>query len=212
MIEVDRVMIEELDIDLVRMMENAGRSLAVLATAIHAPRTVQVLAGSGGNGGGALVAARHLANRGIGVAVTTTTEPDRMTPVAAQQARILHRIGVEFSPHPVDADLVIDGLIGYSLRGAPRGRALELIEWSHDRPVLSLDVPSGVDSDTGDTPGDAVSSLATMTLALPKTGIVGHGHTGRLFLADISVPPQVYSAFGIELETPFGESPIVELG
>ena len=73
MIEVDRVMVEDLDIDLVRMMENAGRSLAVLAMTLFEPRTVQVLAGSGGNGGGALVAARHLSNRGVEVRVTTTT-------------------------------------------------------------------------------------------------------------------------------------------
>lgn len=211
MIEVDRVMIEDLDIDLVRMMENAGQHLAVLAIALYEPRTVQVLAGTGGNGGGALVAARHLANRGVDVRVTGAAGRDRMVPVAAQQGRILERIGVEYSNDPVDVDLVIDGLIGYSLSGAPRGRALELIEWSHGRTVLSLDVPSGVDSASGDVPGEAVRASATMTLALPKTGIVGHEHTGRLFLADISVPPQVYTAFGIDLETPFDASPIVEL-
>lgn len=211
MIEVDRLMIEELDIDLVRMMENAGRSLAVLAVELFEPRTVQVLAGSGGNGGGALVAARHLQNRGVTVRVTTTATQDRMTPVTAQQARILQRIGVELSDRPADADLVIDGLIGYSLTGAPRGRALELIEWIQGRNVLSLDVPSGVDATSGEVAGDAVNASATMTLALPKTGIVGHTNTGRLFLADISVPPQVYSAFGIDLRTPFATSPIVEL-
>ena len=204
-------MIEVLDIDLARMMENAGRNLAVLATALYEPQTVQVLTGTGGNGGGALVAARHLANRGVDVRVTTTAGQDRMTPVTARQARILERIGVEFSTDPADADLIIDGLIGYSLSGAPRGRALALIEWSHGRTVLSLDVPSGVDSETGEMPGEAVTASVTMTLALPKTGIVGHVHTGRLFLADISVPPQVYAAFGIDLQTPFAASPIVEL-
>jgi NAD(P)H-hydrate epimerase len=211
MIEVDRIMTEDLGIDLVRMMENAGRSLALLATALYAPRTVQVLAGSGGNGGGVLAAARHLSNRGVDVRVTTTADPGRMTPIAAQQARILDRIGVESSVRPTDADLVLDGLIGYSLSGAPRGRAQELIEWSHGRTVLSLDVPSGVDAETGAVPGDAVGASTTMTLALPKTGIVGHEHTGRLFLADISVPPRVYAAFGIDLETPFRDGPIVEL-
>jgi NAD(P)H-hydrate epimerase len=212
MIEVDRIMIEDLGIDLPRMMENAGRSLAELAIEFFEPRHVQVLAGSGGNGGGVLVAARHLANRGVGVRVTATTDVSAMSPVAGQQARILNRMEVEFSEHPVGVDLVLDGLIGYSLSGAPRGRANELIEWSNDRTVLSLDVPSGVDSETGETPGRAVTASATMTLALPKTGIIDHPKTGRLFLADISVPPSVYRAFGIEFETPFGESPIVEIG
>lgn len=211
MVEVDRIMIEELGIDLVRMMENAGRNLAVLATALYAPRTVQVLAGSGGNGGGVLAAARHLSNRGVGVSVATTAEPEHMTPAAAEQVAILHRIGVERSAHPTEADLVLDGLIGYSLSGAPRGAALALIEWSRGRTVLSLDVPSGVDAETGEMPGAAISASATMTLALPKSGVVDHHHTGRLFLADISVPPLVYQAFGIDLETPFGESTIVEL-
>ncbi len=211
MIEVDRVMIEDLGIDLVRMMENAGRNLAVLAIALYTPTTVQVLAGSGGNGGGVLVAARHLWNRGVDVRVTTSSDRDRMTPVAARQAEILDRIGVESTAQPIDADLVLDGLIGYSLSGAPHGRARELIEWSNGRAVLSLDVPSGVNAETGDVPGEAVGASATMTLALPKKGIVGHECTGRLFLADISVPPLVYAAFGIDLVTPFGASPIVEL-
>lgn len=211
MIEVDRIMIEDLGIDLPRMMENAGRNLAELAIEFFEPRQVQVLAGSGGNGGGVLVAARHLANRGVGVRVTTTTDVSAMSPVAGHQARILDRMDVELSEHPVGTDLVLDGLIGYSLAGAPRGRALELIQWSNDQTVLSLDVPSGVDSATGETPGWAVSASATMTLALPKTGIVDHPNTGRLFLADISVPPSVYSAFGIDLVTPFRSGPIVEL-
>ncbi len=63
--EVDRVAVEELGIELVQMMENAGRSLADLAIRIFGPESVTVLAGSGGNGGGGLVAARHLANRGV---------------------------------------------------------------------------------------------------------------------------------------------------
>lgn len=212
MIEVDRVMIEELGIDLPRMMENAGRSLATLVIGLFEPRTVQVLAGSGGNGGGVLVAARHLSNRGVDVSVTTSTEVTRMSQVAGQQARILDRMGVEMVDQPREADVIIDGLIGYSLAGAPRGRALELIQWCEARTVISLDVPSGVDSETGESPGRAVSAAVTMTLALPKTGIFGHPNTGRLFLADISVPPLVYSAFGIDLESPFRSGAIVELG
>ncbi|MFW6034295.1 MAG: NAD(P)H-hydrate epimerase, partial [bacterium] len=63
--EIDRIMIDELHIDLIQMMENAGRSLADLAQRRYAPADAVVLAGPGGNGGGGLVAARHLANRGI---------------------------------------------------------------------------------------------------------------------------------------------------
>jgi NAD(P)H-hydrate epimerase len=212
MIEVDRVMIHDLSIDLPRMMENAGRNLAAMAIDLFSPASVAVLAGSGGNGGGALVAARHLANRGVAVHVTPTRPVTEMSPVAAHQATILERMGIPMDADPIDAELVVDGLIGYSLSGPPRGRALELIEWANQRQILSLDVPSGVDSTSGAVPGVAVMAAATMTLALPKVGIVGHPNAGRLFLADISVPPSVYATFGISLETPFRESQIVEVG
>src|SRR5215471_14025706 len=89
---VDRAMVEDLHIELVQMMENAGRSLAELAIARFAPASVTVLAGPGGNGGGGLVAARHLVNRGCGVSVVLS-QPDSMTAVPAHQADILARMG-----------------------------------------------------------------------------------------------------------------------
>ena len=212
MIEVDRVMIDDLGIDLPRMMENAGRSLAALAIDAFKPTSVTVLAGSGGNGGGALVAARHLFNRGVDVSITTTRPIGEMSPVASHQLRILERMGLAQSRDPTTADVVLDGLIGYSLAGAPRGLSRELIEWTTDKTVLSLDVPSGVDSTTGETPGVSVHAAATMTLALPKVGTIAHPNAGQLYLADISVPLSVYVPFGIHLDTPFRDSPIVRVG
>ena len=84
-------------------------------------------------------------------------------------------------------DLIIDALIGYSLQAAPRGAALSLIQWANatDAPILSLDTPSGVDSTTGATPGEAIHPAWTMTLALPKTGLLPD-KTGTLILADES--------------------------
>ena len=109
-----------------------------------------VLAGPGGSGGGGLVAARHLANRGCAVQVVLA-EPDRLTPVPAHQADILARMGVPIAGRPSAADLVLDALIGYSLRGDPAGTAAELITWANDQaaPVLALDTPSGLDLTTG---------------------------------------------------------------
>ena len=155
MIEVDRIMIDELGIDLVRMMENAGRNLAQLVLDQFAPDRVCVLAGSGGNGGGGLVAARHLANRGVEVSVSLGTDADRLTEVPAQQLSILRRMNVPISDEPEDAAVVIDALIGYSLRGAPRGRIGELIDWlgAVDSTVVSLDTPSGLDVTDGSRPG-----------------------------------------------------------
>ncbi len=211
MLEVDRIMIEEVGIDLARMMENAGRNLADVVIELFHPGSVTVLAGSGGNGGGVLVAARHLINRGVTVHVAGTRSIERLTPVTGDQAAILGRMGVSVEEEPVEADVVLDGIIGYSLSGPPTGRAREFIEWSANQRVVSLDVPSGLDATSGTAPGACVAAEATMTLALPKRGLMGHPSTGRMFLADISVPVSIYRKFGIEMETPFARSAVVEL-
>ena len=211
MVEVDRVMIEDLQIALIQMMENAGRNLARVAIDCFGPDRVSVLSGSGGNGGGGLVAARHLANAGIDVVVTSTRPADELAGVPAQQFRILEHMGIAVSEQPVDADLTIDALIGYSLRGEPRGRTAELIaSTSAKRPVLALDTPSGLDVDTSATPGAVVSADVTMTLALPKIGLRNAPQVGELLLADISVPRSVTSALGPGAPD-FGGSPIVRL-
>ena len=91
--EVDRIMIEDLGIDLPRMMENAGRNLAWLSRQRFSPTSVTVLAGSGGNGGGGLVAARHLINRGVEVTVVVAGE---LGEVPAAQATMLRHMGARF--------------------------------------------------------------------------------------------------------------------
>ncbi len=141
MVEVDRAMIEDFGIDLVRMMENAGRNLAHLARSRFLDgdprgRSVVVLAGHGGNGGGALVAARRLSNYGADVTVAIARPQADFAPVPGQQLDLVQRMGI--GVQSVDmvagfppADLMIDGLIGYSLSGAPRGAAATLIDWAN---------------------------------------------------------------------------------
>ncbi|MEM9563932.1 MAG: NAD(P)H-hydrate epimerase [Actinomycetota bacterium] len=201
MVEVDRVMIDELHIELIQMMEHAGRHLARVVREGATPSTVVVLAGSGGNGGGGLVAARHLANAGIEVVVVTTRDRVDMAPVPAHQLDILERMGVERRDEPPagpSVDLVVDAVIGYSLRGAPRGRSADLIEATVGSPiVVSLDTPSGLDVTTGDAPGRSVAADATVTLALPKIGLRHAAAVGELYLGDISVPPGVTGAYGV---------------
>jgi NAD(P)H-hydrate epimerase len=195
MVEVDRVMIEDLDIGLIQMMENAGRNLARVAVDVFEPSVVSVVVGSGGNGGGGLVAARHLMNAGVAVVVTSTRSKSEMHGVPARQFEILDRMGVDVADDPAEADVTIDAIIGYSLRGAPRGRSADLIECMNLRSnVVSLDVPSGLDATLGVAPGVAVSSDVTMTLALPKVGLRDNPVVGELLLADISVPRFVTSS------------------
>jgi NAD(P)H-hydrate epimerase len=220
--EVDRLMVDELGISLVRMMENAGRNLAVLARRFLGGsadgRQVVVMAGPGGNGGGGLVAARHLAVAGARVAVRLATAVERLAPAPAEQLEILRRMNVDIAVGPPvdapDADLVLDALLGYSQSGDPRGNAAALIEWSATRRVLSLDTPSGLELTSGDIRRPAVCAEATLTLALPKSGLRAPGAAdavGALYLADISVPALVYKRLALPYASPFGAGPIVEL-
>jgi len=212
MLEVDRLATEEYGLTILQMMENAGRNLAgnVMEMLGKAQGSVTVLAGSGGNGGGGLCCARHLRNRGFDVSVILSKDPETLTGAAAHQFHILQVAGLE----PVEAadaqeaicgaELVVDALIGYSLRGAPHGTVADLIDLCNRNAerVLSLDVPSGLDATTGDTPGPGVRADRTLTLALPKTGLLSM--PGDLYLADIGIPPQLYQRIGLTFEPFFG--------
>lgn len=212
--EVDHIMIEELHIELVQMMENAGRNLAHLTIRLFDPSSALVLVGPGGNGGGGLVAARHLANRGVEVSVTLSHAEAELAPVPAHQLDVVRRIGIPVLEEPQPVEVVIDALIGYGLRGDPRGRTAQLIEWVNAQPLptVALDAPSGLDVTTGRAASTCVRASATLTLALPKVGLLrAPDLVGRLFVADISVPPSVYERFGITVPALFARNQIVEV-
>lgn len=206
MIEVDRLMVDVYGIQLIQMMENAGRHLAALARDRFLDgdpknKQVVVLAGSGGNGGGALASARNLHNWGTRVEVFMTRPVSELTGVVSQQASILQALDIELHTandlnNDLAPDLIIDGIIGYNLQGPPRGSASEMIRWANnlDKPVLSLDVPSGLEASSGKMHSPAIRAKATMTLALPKTGLKSPPDeiVGELYLADIGVPPGLY--------------------
>jgi NAD(P)H-hydrate epimerase len=220
--EVDRLMVDEVGIALEQMMENAGRNLALLARLLLGGdargRVVVVLAGPGGNGGGAMVAARHLAVAGARVRVLLGAPPERLAPVPAHQHDILRRMGLDVQagrPALGPADLVVDGLLGYSQAGPPRGDAARLLQASAGRRVLALDVPSGLELATGRLHTPHVVAEATMTLAAPKQALRSPGAAvavGALYLADISVPPLVWARLGLAHPSPFGANPIARIG
>lgn len=215
---VDRIAVDEVGLTLTRMMEHAGRALAeqALAMAHDAPGEgpVIVLAGGGGNGGGGLACARHLANRDVPTAVVLDRAPDDVAGVPGKQLAILDEMRVRIGRSTdglAEPALFVDALLGYGLAGEPRGRAATLIEWAKraDGAILSLDVPSGLDATTGETPGVAIHPDRTLTLALPKTGLTDT--PGDLVLADLSIPAIVYDRAGIPYEPPFGAGFLVEL-
>lgn len=227
MIEVDRLMIEVYQIELIQMMENAGRTLATLARELFCQgqplgKRMAVLAGTGGNGGGAMVCARRLHNWGVHVEVYLTKQAG-FTPIPAHQLQILRNMGVPIAvadelPDAGTFDLIIDGIIGYSLSGNPRGGAATLITWANQQgsPVLSLDTPSGISLTQGDIFEPVIQAEATLTLALPKVGLYDSNVAplrGALYLADISVPPSLYAqpTLGLEVGTLFAESDILKL-
>lgn len=209
--EIDRLAVGETGPNLLQMMENAGRNLALLAIELlgHGWRTARylILAGGGGNGGGGICAARHLANRDLDVRLCLS-EPGHMSETAQWQQRIFQfaggsEIAVEElsgqQPH-----IILDALIGYGLQSSPNPQVTQIIEWANnsEAPILALDIPSGVDATTGDSPGAAIHPRWTMTLALPKTGLQP-GITGDLYLADIGIPKETYRRLKLDYQAPF---------
>lgn len=212
--EIDRVMIEDLGITLVQMMENAGRNLAELIVRRYEPRSAVVLVGSGGNGGGGIVAARHLANRGVAPRIVLSRGPGHIGNIPRLQLGIARRLGIAIGTEPEPADVIVDALLGYSLEGDPRGRPAEFIGWANAEasPVCALDLPSGLDATTGRVGDPCVRADATMTLAMPKAGLhEAPGVVGELYLADISVPPSAYRSIGIDVPSPFTRGPLVRV-
>ena len=217
--EIDRIAVEETGPNLYQMMENAGRTLALhtietLGNSWSRSR-VLVLAGGGGNGGGGICAARHLGNRMKSVTICLSS-PDHLSDVTKYQLKIFKEMNgliIDAGKLPEKKyDVIIDALIGYSLRSKPEGMPAELISWANQSkiPIISLDVPSGVDATTGETPGDFINPEQTLTLALPKTGLLP-GKTGELFLADIGIPVFVFERAGVRYTSPFGDSFMVRL-
>lgn len=221
--EVDRLMIEVYQISLVQMMENAGRNLAGLAGHLlggsAGGKRVLVLCGKGNNGGGGMAAARHLHNRGARVSVRLAGAAAGLKPVPAQQWKALEKLQlVAMSPAWEPADLIIDAMIGYGLQGSPRP---PISDWIHranasGTVILALDAPSGLDTTRGSVSEICIQADATLTLAMPKLGLVADSArccVGDLYLGDISVPPELYSAesLGLEAITRFNHGPIVKV-
>lgn len=214
--DVDRVAIDVIGLQLLQLMENAGRALAWHVRDVR-DSDVVIVAGNGGNGGGGLACARHLTNRDVPVRVVLDRPSEELSGAAAHQCRVLDEMGVSITSGVeslADADErtgVVDALIGYGLSGTVRPPADTYIDRMNELsgPTVSLDVPSGIDATTGEPLGAAVAPDRTVTLALPKTGLVTSAEA--LYLADISIPRTVYQRLDIEYESPFRDDDWVRL-
>ena len=219
--EIERVAADEAGPSPPQMTEHAGREAALAAIAMlgegWADSRVLVLAGGGGNGGAGLCAARWLAVRGVAVLAVLTRPAPAMDAAAAAQLRTLREAPADIIAwsdafDASEADLVIDAVLGHGAREAPMGAEMALIRAAQSSlaRTLSIDVPSGIDADTGAAAGVAVHPDRTLALALPKRGL-RRGNAGALWLADLGIPPGVYARAGLAFPSPFGRSSRVEL-
>jgi len=212
MAEVDRVTIEEIAISVDALMENAAHQIARAARALVGRvdgKRIVGLVGRGNNGGDAAGALRHLA--GWGAEVRAEVALLQIGPSVVRYANPEAPRG----PLP-NADLVIDGLLGYSVRGAPRDPIADLIRAANSSatPILAVDIPSGLDPDTGTGTDVAIHAKATVTLALPKTGLLAtgaRGAVGELLLADIGIPHLAFARVGIDTRRLFVDGDLVRI-
>jgi NAD(P)H-hydrate epimerase len=216
----------EVGMPTVILMENAGRGAAeVLVKCLEAdtsqdqdagPPRILILCGPGNNGGDGGVAARHLDLWGFPVRVVWFAEPEALRGDAAIQWSILARSEIDQSAWAVDpdtdparldaliagADWVIDALLGTGLTRPVEGTLLHVIEALNGsgKPVLALDLPSGLDADLGVPLGVAVRATATATFVAPKLGFTVPGardYTGEVTVVDIGAPRPLLEPFRV---------------
>ena len=203
---LDRRAIEECGIPGAVLMENAGRGMAELlrTLGIHGP--VVICCGPGNNGGDGFVIARHLDNAGVAVRVLLFACPRSLAAMRQLNYRILIKGGLGpevFDPAALDetklraelanADWVVDALFGSGQRGPvrpPYDRVVEAINGSGAQ-VFAVDIPTGLDADTGLPQGATVRAHHTATMVAPKKGFareIAHEWLGRVHVVDLGIP------------------------
>lgn len=209
--DMDRLTIESFGISGIVLMENAARGV-VDALLRHFPRVGQmkvgIAAGRGNNGGDGFVVARYLASNRIDVVVYLLSEKQRVRGDAAANLKLLGQMGVQIheildmaafeshQEHMKQCDLWVDALLGTGLKSDVRGLFKETIEFLNtlQKPIIAVDVPSGLDSDTGKPRGCCIKAKVTVTFGLPKIGQIvlpGTEFVGTLEVVDIGIPPAV---------------------
>jgi ADP-dependent NAD(P)H-hydrate dehydratase / NAD(P)H-hydrate epimerase len=207
---MDQSAIEDFGIPETLLMENAGlAAYRVLRDRFPlAGRRILALCGSGNNGGDGLVVARKVFSDGGHAQVLLLGDPTRYRGASAVNWEIVQQMGIEVIPYSTTAivedllsacDVIVDGLLGTGLSKPVRGHYGDVIARvnASDRPVMSLDIPSGIHGDTGQIMGTAIRADLTVTFGLPKIGNLlypGHQHAGTLYVSHISFPPALTRA------------------
>lgn len=225
--ELDRRTIEEAGIPGEELMERAGLGVAAVvqdlaaSSGLHRP-VIQCFAGRGNNGGDAFVAARHLAVAGFSVEVLVAGELSSVRGDALAHLMKMRKAGVEpielatcdewvrfKESSPVGGHILVDGILGTGVTGPPRGPAADAIDainqLSAGGYVVSIDAPSGLNTDSGAAVGDVVSADITVTMAFPKLGLLQQNaveHVGSLRVIDIGIPESISASVASEYDVP----------
>lgn len=206
----DRWAIEELGVPQPVLMERAGAAAAQIVAHLHPRGPVGVVAGKGNNGGDALVVARTLSawGRDVRLLHTGRAESEPLLHGWALSGRRTEALADDALGRALEeSEVWVDGLLGTGITGPPRGEPARLIDALRARggAVVALDVPSGVDADSGRVEGVALNAAATVAFGFPKLGTLlhpGRGRTGRLLAVEIGFPPLRAEDAGGVLLTP----------
>jgi NAD(P)H-hydrate epimerase len=192
--ELDRRTVEDAGLPAVALMEAAGAAAAaqVRSRFPHA-RRVAVVCGPGNNGGDGFVVARHLHDAGLDVWIVLVAAADRVRGDAATMLGVADVLGVPRRSEVAGADVVIDALLGTGAQGLPRREIAQAISRiaEHGAPVVSLDIPSGIDASTGAVPGVAILAACTIAFHGRKLGTAvepGRSHAGAVVTVPIGLP------------------------
>ena len=206
-------------IEPLQLMEVAGWQVARFVDAFMdgiQDKRVSIVAGSGNNGGDALVAARFLLQRGAIVNASIVPSRDSRS-LVARHALTIRGLGIPITDAPqgigASADVLIDGLFGTGIRLPLRDPAPAIIAAMNasGRPIVAIDVPSGMDADTGVGADAAVRAATTVTLVAPKAGLASASNAGRVFVADIGMPLALFGAEREILAALYRRGDLVEL-
>jgi NAD(P)H-hydrate epimerase len=199
---LDRRAVEDYGMTGLQLMENAGRGVADRFCALGIAGPVMICCGGGNNGGDGFVVARHLDLRGHQVRVVLLADPARIAGDAAVNYRIVTNSGIaievladagQLDRHLAGAAWVVDALLGTGARGEPRAPLAEAIARinAHGAPVMAVDLPSGLDCDSGAAAAHTIRAAHTCTFVAQKPGFLAAGapqYTGVVHVADIGAP------------------------
>lgn len=213
---VDKLASERLGIPGIVLMENASRNATDVIVSLCAEwfnatvteLTVFLLCGGGNNGGDGYAIARHLAIRGHQVVVLALKPVDQLAGDAKVNAEIAQRMGIvihnigsnadaeSFNSQLEDCDLIVDALLGTGFRGTVREPMSKLIHQVNKAgtPVIAIDVPSGLECNTGEPSNATIMAKVTITFVASKIGFTkseSHAFTGEVVVRDIGAPPSL---------------------